>query len=67
MKTAISQRLDELIVVAKRLRKVIDSEKPGATLVAMQLCWAAVAIDADCGQLERHAELLQIRHGDLRP
>jgi hypothetical protein len=58
MKTAINQRLDDLIAVAKKLQAILDAEDAKRPLPTMLLCRAAVDIDQAAAKLKLHAEAL---------
>jgi hypothetical protein len=60
MKTAIAQRLEDLIAVAKKLQAILDAEDAKQPLPTMPLCRVAVDIDQAAAKLEQHAEALAV-------
>jgi hypothetical protein len=58
VKTAINQRLDDLVVVAKNLQAIFDAEDAKQPLPTMPLCRVAVDIDQAVSKLEQHHEAL---------
>ena len=56
MMKAISERLDELVSAAERIRALIDD--PARPPPGLLLCRAAVDIDAAAAKLADHAALL---------
>jgi hypothetical protein len=58
MKPAITERLDDLAVVARRLQHVLDTERPDAPLPAALLCRLARDVDDAVSRLQRHAEAI---------
>jgi hypothetical protein len=69
MKTAISQRLDDLQAVARQLQAILDHEDAKQLLPSMLLCRMAVSVDEAVGKLEQHLEALAVHQGNahVRP
>jgi hypothetical protein len=59
VKTAISERLSDLVQVAEALRVLVDAERPDRLLPGLLLARAAVDIDKAAGKLARHLSALQ--------
>jgi hypothetical protein len=69
MKSAISERLTDLIGAAEQLREMIDHERPDRPLHGLLLARCAVDADHAASQLARHVELLvqSVRSGNQPP
>jgi hypothetical protein len=66
LKSAISQRFDDLISVAQKLQAVLDQEDGKRPLPGMLLARLAATVDEAAAALERHAEGLATQQAQRR-
>lgn len=59
MKSAIAERLDELVIAAQRFQALVAGERPGALLPGIALCRAALDIDTVAAKLADHPAWLE--------